>query len=92
MSYYTRNTIENDMGSYQEKFMDYAHNWQDNEDKEKKRVKILHAPSKDESITFEEKINSYIEKNAATIKIIDIKYQRSSIMIIYEPMENNSFD
>lgn len=87
MSYYNDKTIEEGLGSYQEKFMDYAHNWQDNEEKEKKRVKILHAPSKDESITFEDKINSYIEKNASKIKIIDIKYQRSSIMIIYEPIE-----
>ena len=53
----------------------------------KKRVKILHAPSKDETLSFEDKINSYIEKNANDIKIIDIKYQRSSVLIIYEPSE-----
>ena len=86
MSYYNRDVITDDVGSYQEKFMDYAHNWQDNDEKEKKRVKILHAPSKDESVSFEDKINSYIEQHANSIKIIDIKYQRSSIMIIYEPV------
>jgi hypothetical protein len=86
MSYYNRDVITDEVGSYQEKFMDYAHNWQDNDKKEKKRVKILHAPSKDESISFEDKINSYIEQNANSINIIDIKYQRSSIMIIYEPV------
>jgi hypothetical protein len=86
MSYYNRDVITDEVGSYQEKFMDYAHNWQDNDKKEKKRIKILHAPSKDESISFEDKINSYIEQNANSINIIDIKYQKSSIMIIYEPV------
>ena len=84
MSYYNRDVIETDIGSFQEPIMDYAHNWQDDEKNEKKRVKILHAPNKDESITFEEKINFYIEENANRIKIIDIKYQKSSVLIIYE--------
>lgn len=87
MSYYDRGPIETDVGSFPDRFMDYSHNWQDNDDKEKKRVKILHAPSKDETLSFEDKINSYIEKNANDIKIIDIKYQRSSVLIIYEPSE-----
>ena len=53
--------------------------------KEKKRVKIIHSPCKDDNISFEDKINSFIIKNSTSIEIIDIKYQRSSILIIYEP-------
>lgn len=88
MSYYKydENLIEPEVGSLNEKFLDYAHNWENDEKKEKKRIKILSSPSKDESITFEDKINSYIEKNSLKIKIIDIKYQKNSVLIIYEPI------
>ena len=85
MSYNYKDTIDQEPASYQERFLEYANNWEDDKTKEKKRVKIIHAPSKDENVTFEDKINSYIERNNDTIEIIDIKYQRSSILILYIP-------
>ena len=91
MSYSYQTIIsESDHGSYQERFMEYAHNWQDNSIKERKRVKIISAPSKDDDILFDEKINSYIAENATKMKIVDIKYSRSSVMLIYEPNEKDS--
>jgi hypothetical protein len=85
MSYNYKDTIDSEPASYQDRFLEYANNWEDNKIKEKKRVKIIHAPSKDDNITFEDKINNYIEKNTLDIDIVDIKYQRSSILIIYIP-------
>tara|TARA_B110000971_G_C19911346_1_gene454670 strand:- start:422 stop:682 length:261 start_codon:yes stop_codon:yes gene_type:complete len=85
MSYYDKRVIDPETNSYQEKFLEYAHNWEDDESKEKKRIKILHAPDKNEDISFESKINSYIERNCTKISIIDIKYQKTSVLIIYEP-------
>lgn len=84
MAYYNKNVIEAEFGSYDPSQMEYAHNWEDEPDCERKRVKIIHMPSKDEEITFENKINSYIKKNMEDIKIIDIKYHGNSVMIIYE--------
>ena len=85
MSYSYKTTIsESDHGSYQERFMEYAHNWEDDK-YETKRVKIIQAPNKDDIECFEDKINSYIEENSTKIKIVDIKYSRSSVMLIYEP-------
>ena len=85
MSYNYKDTIDSEPASYQDRFLEYANNWEDNKIKEKKRVKIIHAPSKDDNTTFEDKINNYIEKNTLDIDIVDIKYQRSSILIIYIP-------
>ena len=84
-SYYTNSVIDKENYSFQDKFLEYAHNWEDDDTKEKKRVKIIHYPNKDSELTFEDKINSYIEKNSNKITIIDIKYQRTSVLIIYEP-------
>ena len=55
----------------------------------KKKVKIIYAPNRDEDITFEDKINSYISENSSKIKISDIKYTKSSVMIIYENIVKN---
>jgi len=92
MSYnYKEKIIEDNIGSYQEKFLDYATNWEDDTDCETKRVKIINVTrdDKDEHIDFEDKINSYIEENKQIIKIFDIKYQKNSIMIIYENKKKN---
>lgn len=83
MTSYTSRISEIDVGSYQERFLDYAENWKDDKDSEKKRVKIIKAPGDNENISFEDKINSYIEENAEKIKIVDIKYQRNSVLIIF---------
>ena len=85
MSYNYKDIIDPEPSSYQERFLEYANNWEDDSKKEKKRVKIIHSPCKDDNISFEDKINSFIIKNSTSIEIIDIKYQRSSILIIYEP-------
>ena len=71
--------------------MEYAHNWADDRLCEKKRVKIIQAPDKEENILFEDKINKFIEENSIKIKIIDIKYSRSSVMLIYEQNDNSIF-
>jgi len=94
MSYnYKEKIIEDNIGSYQEKFLDYATNWEDDTDCETKRVKIITAIStssssslknQDDICSFEDKINAFIGENASKIKIFDIKYQKNSIMIIYE--------
>ena len=87
MSYnYKEKIIEDNIGSYQEKFLDYATNWEDDTDSETKRVKIINITrdDKDDNIDFEDKINSYIEENKQIIKIFDIKYQKTSVMLIYE--------
>ena len=89
-SYNYNDTIDIEPGSFQDKFLDYANNWEDDESHEKKRVKIILAPLKDELLSFEDKINSYIEKESNNIKIFDIKYLKSSIMIIYEPYSKNN--
>ena len=83
MSSYTSRISEIDVGSYQERFLEYANNWKDDSELEKKRVKIITAPGDNENISFEDKINSYIEENADKINIIDIKYQRNSVLIIF---------
>ena len=91
MSYnYTNKIIvENDFGSYQDKFLEYANNWEDESDIETKKVKIISSNShtslkSHEECTFEDKINSFIFENRTKIKIFDIKYQKNSVMIIYE--------
>lgn len=89
MSYNYKDIIDSEPHSFQDNFLEYANKWEDNKLKEKKRVKILHSPSKDDEITFEDKINAYIEQNSSNIEVIDIKYQRSSIMIIYKPLDKN---
>ena len=94
---YTYNTplTESEHGSYQDRFLEYSHNWQDDTNAEKKRVKIICAPkhtksnkndSDEKALTLESLINEYIVKNGSKIKIIDIKYIRHSVMIIYEPL------
>ena len=85
MSYNYNDVIDLEPSSYQERFLEYANNWEDDSNKEKKRVKIIFCPSKDENISFEDKINSYIEAESNKINLIDIKYQKSSVLIIYEP-------
>jgi hypothetical protein len=80
---YNSKISEVDVGSYQERFMEYSNNWKDENDLEEKRVKIITAPSDNDKFNFEDKINSYIEENADKIKIVDIKYQRNSVLIIY---------
>ena len=98
MSYnYKNKIIQNDeFGSYQEKFLEYANKWEDDTDVEKKRVKIIHAidnsstsslKSQGDTCSFEDKINAFIEENKKKIKINDIKYQKNSVMIIYEENE-----
>lgn len=83
MSYnYNNKIIETEYGSYQEKFLEYASNWEDDKDFERKRVKIINKENEDSS--FEDKINSFILANKKNIKIFDIKYQKNSVMIIYE--------
>ena len=83
--YNNSNIIESDFGSFQDsKFMDYVHNWQDNEIVEKKRIKIINSTLDN----IESEVNSYIQKNARNIKIIDIKYQKTSVMILYELINN----
>ncbi len=95
MSYnYNNKIIQNDdFGSYQEKFVEYATNWEDDIELETKRVKIITSISsssssslkiQDDICSFEDKINAFIEENASKIKIFDIKYQKNSVMIIYE--------
>ena len=95
MSYnYKNKIIQNDeFGSYQEKFLEYANNWEDDTDVETKRVKIILSnsnssssslKSQGEECSFEDKINSFIQENRTKIKIFDIKYQKNSVMIIYE--------
>ena len=88
MSYNYSDIIDIDPHSYQEKFLEYANNWEDDSNKEKKRVKIIFSPSKDENVSFEDKINSFIETEANKINIIDIKYQKNSVLIIYEEKKN----
>jgi hypothetical protein len=85
MSYNYNDTIDSEPASYQDKFLEYANNWEEEKTKEKKRVKIISRPSEDDEISFEEKINSYIEQNSENIEIVDIKYQRSSVMILFIP-------
>lgn len=83
--YNNSNIIESEFGSFQDKkFMDYVHNWQDNEVIEKKRIKIINSTID----SIENEVNSYIQKNARNIKIIDIKYQKTSVMILYELINN----
>jgi hypothetical protein len=89
MSYNYKDVIDTEPCSYQDKFLEYANNWEDDKEIEKKRVKIIHAPSKDEDINFEEKINAFLEKNSKEINVIDIKYQRSSVMVLYCPKDKN---
>ena len=86
MSYNYDDIIDIEPSSYQEKFLEYANNWEPDTSKEKKRVKIIYAPNKDEDINFEDKINFFIEREAKKINIIDIKYAKTSVLIIYEPI------
>ena len=86
MSYnYHNKIIDTEYGSYQEKFLEYASNWEDEQDYEKKKVKISNKETEDPS--FEDKINSFIYTNKKNIKIFDIKYQKNSVLIIYEDRE-----
>ena len=93
MSYnYKDKIIDQEFGSFQDKFLEYAHNWEDDAEVEKKIIKIIYSPSEEEknkNITFENKINSYIEKNRKNISINDIKYTPNSVMIIYEKRQKN---
>ena len=89
MSYNYKDVIDTEPCSYQDRFLEYANNWEDDKTLEKKRVKIIHAPSKDDEISFEDKINAYLEQNAKDIDVFDIKYQRSSVMIIYSSKDKN---
>lgn len=86
MSYNYNDVIDPEPASYQESnFLEYANKWEDDALKEKKRVKIIFAPKNEENISFEDKINSYIEQNKDNIEIIDIKYLKNSVLIIYHP-------
>ena len=88
MSYnYNNRIIESECGSYQEKFLEYAQNWEDDEQIERKKVKIIVKEPEDGISSFEDKINSYIYCNKKNIKVYDIKYQKNSVMIIYEDKE-----
>jgi len=80
---YNIDMIDNEPYSYKEKYLDYDYNWDSSNDKEKKRVKIIDAPLKEDKSSFEEKINLYIERNSNKINIIDIKYQKTSVLILY---------
>ena len=53
MSYnYKDKIIDNEISSYQEKFLDYAQNWDDDIDLEKKRVKIINYNNGSSSISL----------------------------------------
>ena len=41
MSYNYKDTIDSEPASYQDRFLEYANNWEDDKTKEKKRVKII---------------------------------------------------
>ena len=78
---YNDKVIESTTNSYQEKFLEYATNWEDDEEFEKKRVKIITFNIEiDKNITFEDKINQYIEENKKKIIINDIKYSKNSTL------------
>jgi len=83
---YNNDIIDSEAGSLQEKFLDYHHNWNDNKTNEKKRIKIIYAPGREEDENFEDKINQYILENSSKIKILDIKYIKTSVLIIFEPI------
>ena len=70
MSEYNYNSkiSEVDVGSYQERFLEYASNWKDETDLEDKRVKIITAPSDNDQFSFEDKIPFRY------CKIIQVKY------------------
>ena len=42
----------------------------------------------DKNITFEDKINNFIECNKRQIKIYDIKFNKDNVLIIYEKKSN----
>ena len=80
---YKDKVIDNDVGSFQESnFFDY-NELDDDIDTEKKLVKIINK-YKDDNMLFEDKINKFIFDNNKIIKIFDIKYQKDSVLIIYE--------
>ena len=83
---YTKDIIDSEAGSLQEKFLDYHSNWNDTKNNEKKRIKIIYAPGREEDENFEDRINQYIIENSSKIKIIDIKYIKTSVLIIFEPI------
>tara|TARA_B100001057_G_C22580998_1_gene845092 strand:+ start:422 stop:703 length:282 start_codon:yes stop_codon:yes gene_type:complete len=87
---YKDKVIENTNNSYQEKFLEYATNWEDDEEFEKKRVKIITYNTEiDKNITFEDKINRFIEENKKNFIINDIKYTKNSVLIIYQNKDIN---
>ena len=77
-----RNTIDIEPGSLQERFLEYAKDW-DNEKKENLRVKIFYD-NRNNYVSLEDSINNYIEENSLNIKIHDIKYIKSSVLLIYK--------
>jgi len=86
MSYnYNNEHLSESETSFNEKFVNYANNFNDGKYIERKRVKILTKDNTD--LSFEDFINSYIKVNEYKMKIYDIKFYRSQIMIIYEPIE-----
>ena len=85
---YKDNIIENISNSYQDKFLQINENWED-DDIEKKRVKLISWNEiEDKNITFEDKINNFIECNKRQIKIYDIKFNNDNVLIIYEKKSN----
>ena len=82
MSYnYKDQVIDNVVGSFQESnFLDY-NELDDDLESENKLVKII---NREDNILFEDKINKFIIDNRKNIRIIDIKYIKDSVLIIYE--------
>ena len=80
---YKDDIIEADYGSYQDKYLDYSNEICD-DNIEKKRIKIFYKSEDMDDLSFENKINLYIDDNSTKIKILDIKFNNSSVMIIYE--------
>ena len=94
MSSYNYNTISDSDGSLQEKFLEYSKTWEEQDYKEKKRVKIIKNKNDDKTVDntvyFEKLINSFIISNQNRIKIYDIKYNENSVMIIYESLNSKN--
>ena len=94
MSSYNYNTISDSDGSLQEKFLEYSKTWEEQDYKEKKRVKIIKNNNDDKTVDntiyFEKLINSFIISNQNRIKIYDIKYNENSVMIIYESLNSKN--
>ena len=86
MSYnYKDKIIDQEFGSFQDKFLEYSKNWEDSDYIEKKRVKII----KEENSDLEKVVNSFIVAHQSKIKIYDIKFISGSVMIVYEEISSN---